>query len=257
MTKLNRSIDRGLAVLEVVHSCGTAPLALLAVRTGLPKPTLLRICKTLEARRWLLRRSSDGNYQIGSAFPQSGGLPNHFDRLVAVGKDEIVQLSHETGLGSDLAAGIGDGRVEIVDTTRVFKLHGVHPDSVGFRPSPILSALGTAFLYALSGAERVRALHELVSRLPREDAQALPGLANILQGISERGCAVRPEGHWGRAVDYGALPGAIAVPIVSEKEPIGAINLVWNASERSTEGVIDRYLGQLQAAARRIGQAYS
>lgn len=257
MTKLNRSIDRGLAVLEVVHTSGTVSLAVLAARTSLPKPTLLRICATLEARRWLLRRSNDGNYQLGSAFPQGDGSPNLTDRLVAVGKDVIVRLSRETGLGVDLAAGIGGGRIEIVDTTRVFKLHGVHPDSVGFRPSPILSALGTAFLFALSGADRAQALQDLADRLPREDFQALPGLATILKSIAERGYAIRPEGHWGRAVDYGALPGAVAVPIVAEKKPVGAVNLVWNASERSVESVVRDHHTQLQSAARIIGRAYA
>lgn len=256
MTKLNRSIDRGLAVLEAVHTSGTVSLALLATITGLPKPTLLRICATLEARRWLLRRSSDGNYQLGSAFPQSGGMPDRTDRLVAVGKEVIIRLSRETGLGSDLAVGIGGGRVEIIDTMRNFKVHGVHPDSVGFRPSPILSALGTAFLFALSGADRAQALQDLADRLPREDAQALNGLARILKSIAERGYAVRPEGHWGRAVDYGALPGAIAVPIIASKEPVGAVNLVWNANDRSVESVAKDHLLRLQTAARTIGRTY-
>ncbi|WP_299938406.1 helix-turn-helix domain-containing protein [uncultured Pelagimonas sp.] len=257
MTKLNRSIDRGLAVLEVVHTSGTISLAGLARHTDLPKPTLLRICATLEARRWLLRRSNDGYYQLGSAFPLGDGSPNLTDRLVAVGKDVIVQLSRKTGLGVDLAAAIGDGRVEIVDTTRVFKMHGVHPDSVGFRPSPVLSALGTAFLFALSGADRAQALQNLADKLPREDIQAMPGLAPILKGVAERGYAIRPKGHWGRAVDYGALPGAIAVPIFANKNPVGAVNLVWNASERSVDAVARDHHTRLQSAAHIIGRAFA
>ncbi|TMV05704.1 IclR family transcriptional regulator [Ruegeria sediminis] len=257
MTKLNRSIDRGLSVLEVVHTSGRISLAVLAARTSLPKATLLRICATLEARRWLFRRSSDGNYQLGSAFPQGNGMPNRVDRLVAVAKDEILRLSHDTGLGSDLAAGIGGGRVEIVDTTRRFQVHGVFPDTVGFRPSPVLSALGTAYLFALSGADRAQALQALASRLPREDVKALPGLASVLKGIAERGYAVRPAGHWGRAVDYGELPAAIAVPIVAGKEPVGAVNLVWKATDHSVEAVAKDHLSRLRSAARIIGRNYA
>lgn len=256
MTKLNRSIDRGLSVLEVVHASGTISLALLAARTDLPKATLLRICATLESRRWLQRRSSNGHYQIGSAFLPGDRMENRIDRLLAVAKDELVALNRDTGLASDLAAGIGGGRAEIVDTTRRFKENGVYPDTVGFRPSPTLSALGTAYLCALSGPERAKALKDLASRLPCEDAKALPGLARILKGIAERGYAIRPEGHWGRAVDYGALPAAIAVPIVAGKEPIGAVNLVWNASEHSVETVVKDHLARLQSAAHTIGQYY-
>lgn len=257
MTKLNRSIERGLTVLEVIHTSGVSSLAYLAAQTGLSKPTLLRICATLESRRWLIRRSSDGRYQLGSAFPQSGGVPDLVDRLVAAAKQEIVRLSEETGLGVDLAAAIGGGRTEIVDTTRVFKKHGVYPGSVGFRPSPILSALGAAYLSGLSKSGRAEALQELVNRLPREDAAALPRLPQLLKAANEKGYAARAHGHWGRAVDYGELPAAIAVPIMAQREVVGAVNLVWNAADQSVEDVASNHLSRLQSAARIIGQAYA
>lgn len=257
MTKLNRSIDRGLTVLEVVHASGAVSLAVLAARTGLPKATLLRICATLEARRWLLRRASDGRYQLASTFPHGGGTPKHIDRLVAVAKDELLRLSRETGHGSDLAAGIGGGRVEIVDTTRQFKVHGVYPDTVGFRPSPVLSALGRAFLSGLSSADRAQALRDLEGRMPRGDLQALPGLAATVRRIEARGYATRSEGYWGRAVDYGALPAAIALPIVAGPEVVGAINLVWTASDRSETQVATDHLARLRQAARTIGCLYA
>ncbi|WP_439111511.1 IclR family transcriptional regulator [Lentibacter sp.] len=257
MTKLNRSIERGMSVLEVVHTCGRIPLGALAARTGLPKPTVLRICKTLEQRRWLFRQSSDGCYQLGSAFPHGAGKPNRVDKLVAIGKGEIVKLSQETGLASDLAAETGGGRVEIVDTSRVFKVHAIYPDVVGFRPSPILSALGAAYLYAMTAAKRAIALQELVDQLPRDETKALPQLPDILSTIGARGYAVRSPGHWGRAVDYGALPAAIAVPIIAEGAPVGAINLVWNANNHCLEAVVKDHLAQLQTTAQTIGKTYS
>ena len=257
MTKLNRSIDRGLSVLDVVHSVGSCSLAGLTARTGLPKPTLLRICKSLEARRWLFRRLSDGNYQLGSAFPRIGGMGNRVDRLVAVGKEVIVGLSSDTGLASDLAAGIGGGRVEIVDTTRSFALHAIYPDCVGFRPSPILSALGAAYIFALTDAERGQNLEELSIRLPREEIKSLSRQATIFTEIRARGYAIRSPGHWGRAVDYGALLAAIAVPVLAGGEPVGSVNLVWNSSEGCAERMAMDHLGRLQLAARTIGENYS
>lgn len=257
MTKLNRSIQRGLAVLEVIHTSGASSLAFLAKRTGLSKPTLLRICATLEGRRWLIRRSSDGCYQLGSAFPHSGGMADSVDRLVAVGKEEIVRLSGETGLGVDLAAAIGKGRTEIVDTTRVFRKHGVYPDAVGFRPSPILSALGAAYLSGLSASALAETLRDLATRLPREDTAALPQLPRLLKTIAQQGYAARAQGHWGRAVDYGELPSAIAVPILAGAEPVGAVNLVWNASDRSVEAVARDHLPRLRSTAARIGRRYA
>ncbi len=204
-----------------------------------------------------MRRSGDGWYQLGSAFPSLGGLADLADRLVAVAKEEIVRLSEQTGLGVDLAAAIGEGRTEIVDTTRVFKKHGVYPDSVGYRASPILSALGAAYLSGLSKPELAEGLRGLVEKLPREDAAAVQQLPQILQAVTDKGYAARTHGHWGRAVDYGALPLAIAVPILADGEAVGAVNLVWNADDRSVEAVAKDYLAQLQQAAKAIGQAYA
>ncbi len=257
MTKLNRSIERGLMVLEVVHRSGASSLAFLADQTDLPKATLLRICATLENRRWIIRRSSDGCYQLGSAFPHSGGMPELVDRLVAVAKEEIVRLSEDTGLGVDLAAAIGEGRTEIVDTTRVFKKHGVYPDTVGFRPSPTVSALGFAFLMGLFETGDVETLQRVENGPSREIDGALPELSKSLKEGTKRGFAIRAHGHWGRAVDYGELPAAIAVPIISGTEAVGALNLVWNASDQRVEDVATAHLRRLRSAAKRIGQSYA
>lgn len=256
MTKLNRSIERGLAVLEVVHASGALSLAMLAERTDLPKPTLLRICATLESRRWLIRRNSDGYYRLGSAFPRADGRPKLVDRLVAVSKKEILQLSEKTGLAVDLAASIGGGRVEIVDTTRSFRKHGIYPETIGFRPSPVHSALGLAYLHAIPNDSRLQAVKDLAERLPRQDALVSAQLPKMMKAISAQGFAVRTAGHWGRAVDYGALPHAIAVPIVAGTEPLGAINLVWNASDYSVDTVVRCHLTRLCEYAKTIGAAY-
>lgn len=257
MLKLNRSIDRSLTVLEEIQSNGTCSLALLAEKTGLPKPTLMRICATLENRRWLIRRNSDGCYQLGSAFPNIGGMPEQMDRLVMVAKESIIRLSTQTGLGVDLAVGIGGGRTEIADSTRAFRRHGVYPEVIGYRPSPVFSALGLSFLAVLPAKDRAKALQVLAEKLPREERASLPGVQKLLERNLKRGYAVRADGHWGRAVDYGALPSAIAVPILANTHPIGAINLVWKADHATVDAVVKKHLLLLQKTAAAIGQNYA
>ncbi len=257
MLKLNRSIDRSITVLEVIQAAGACSLAVLAQETGLPKPTILRICATLENRRWLIRQKSDGCYRLGSAFPISGGKTEETDRLVAASKQEIVRLSTLCGMGVDLAAAIGDGRTEIVDSTRVFKQHGVYPEVIGYRPSPVFSALGLSFLSVSPAEEQTELLMKLAEKLPREERSVLPQLPQLLRTILKQGYAVRADGHWGRAVDYGALPSAIGVPIVADKTPVGAINLVWNADDARVETIVKSHLTNLRAAADVIGKNYA
>lgn len=86
---------------------------------------------------------------------------------------------------------------------------------------------------------------------------AITGLPAVLQGIARRGYAIRPEGYWGRAVDYGALPAAIAVPVTAGRDVLGAVNLVWNALDLTVETVAAQHLARLQAAAREIGRLYA
>ena len=243
MIKLNRSIDRGLSVIEIVFVSGAISLSVLAQKTGLPKPTLLRICATLENRRWLIRRSSDGFYMLGSAFPHASTVPDLVDHLISSAKETIVALTNETGLAVDLAASLGDGRVEIVDTTRSFKKHGIYPDAIGFRPSPSLSALGAAVLFAMPKTSYATVVPDLLARLPKEDRAAFAKLPELRKDFLTRGYATRAPDHWGRAVDYGALPSAIAVPIPGDGRHTP--HAVWTGGGRdSGQRIVRNDFGQ-------------
>lgn len=254
MTKTNRSIERGLAVLQLLAENGSSSLAALAAQTGLPKATLLRICATLEAQRWITKRSSDGCYKLGSGFPTLGGKPDLLDHLVGSAKAEILALSEATGLGSDLAGTIGRGRVEIVDTTRAFKAHEIYPECVGFRPSPFRSALGAAFLCGYAQQERAALVSELSARLSQNDQPSLERLTTIFSDFDAKGYTRREHGHWGRAVDYGALPNAIAVPLLRDGAPVGAVSLVWAAKREPIATVVKQHLPKLIATATAISR---
>ena len=103
---------------------------------------------------------------------------------------------------------------------------------------------------------RLQAVKDLAERLPRQDALVSAQLPKMMKAISAQGFAVRAAGHWGRAVDYGALPHAIAVPIVAGTEPLGAINLVWNARDYPVDTVVRCHLTRLCKYAKTIGAAY-
>lgn len=60
MTKSIRALERGLRVIEALDRRKVASLAALARATDLPKPTLLRVLKTLIEKGWAYRRVNDG-----------------------------------------------------------------------------------------------------------------------------------------------------------------------------------------------------
>jgi len=257
MTKLNRSVERSMKILEVVSGSGVTSLAFLADQTGLPKPTILRICATLVNQGWLTQSRSDRRYRIGSRFPRLGSAPDSIDALVEAGSSEIVRLSGITGLGVDLAAAIGNGRVEIVDTTRKYSEHGIFPDCIGYRPSPFRSALGCAFLAALDADERADVAAKLAVSTKGKDREAALSLPAKLQEIRTRGFATQEYGYWGRAVDYGGIPSAISVAISADEHIVGALSLVWLAERRSVDEVAKAHLERLTEAAKTIGQQFA
>ncbi|GGA27422.1 IclR family transcriptional regulator [Neptunicoccus cionae] len=253
MTKTNRSVERSMEILEVVSETGVSSLAFLAAQTGLPKPTVLRICATLVARRWLSQSRNDRRYRMGPRFPRMETAPVLIDALVEVGSGPIVELSVKTGLGVDLAASIGDGRLEIVDTTRQFSVHGIFPDCIGYRPSPFRSALGCVFLATLEDESRSKCITKLSATLTGSDRAAALEFPTKLADIKATEFAVREKGYWGRAVDYGGVPTAISVAIRFGPNAVGALSLVWLAEDYDTDTVVAQHLGRLHATAQTIG----
>lgn len=257
MTKMNRSVERSMKIIETVSISGVTSLAFLADQTGLPKATILRICATLVKQRWLSQSRNDSRYRIGPRFPRLVSVPDSVDAIIEAGKSEIVTLCEATGLGADLAVSIGSGRVEIVDTTRRFALHGIFPDTVGYRPSPFRSALGSAFLAALGAEEFSTYSAKLAANTRGKDREAALGFPAKLQEIHARKFAVREEGYWGRAVDYGGIPSAIGVAIRADNQAVGALSLVWLAERKTVESVAAAHLEKLTMAATAIGKQLS
>ena len=254
MAKLNRSVERSMKIIEVVSGSGVTSLAFLAEQTGLPKATIMRICATLVGQRWLSQSRSDARYRIGPSFPRLESEPDSVDALIEAGTSEIVALTKATELAVDIAVSIGNGRVEIVDTTRHFAQHGIFPDTIGYRPSPFRSALGSAFLAALSAEERSAQAAKLAAITKGRDREAALSFPKRLLDIQASGFAAREEAYWGRAVDYGGTPSAIAVAIRANGQPLGALSLVWLAERHTVASIASTHLEELNKAADAIGK---
>jgi IclR family mhp operon transcriptional activator len=183
--------------------------------------------------------------------------PTTIDTLVEAGASAILSLSDATGLGVDLAAPIGNGRVEIVDTTRNFSRHGIFPDCIGYRPSPFRSALGCAFLAALEPEQEAEYSARLAVHTTGKDRTAALALPAKLREVRAQGFAIREDGYWGRAVDYGGIPSAIAVAISAQSHAVGAVSLIGLAEQHSAAAIAKAHLKKLTETAEEIGKLYA
>jgi IclR family mhp operon transcriptional activator len=139
----------------------------------------------------------------------------------------------------------------------MFERHEIYPQCIGFRPSPFRSALGCAYLCGFQEQVRADMVADLSRRLSSDDWPRVKRLSESFQEYDILGYARRAPDHWGRAVDFGALPNAIAVPILQGHSSIGSLNLVWASERYSVEDVAERNLAQLRDTAASITRALS
>lgn len=93
-----QSVARALAVLKAFSGDEAfVPLAELARRTGMHKPTVLRLARTLAAEGFLVQRAADGAWRLG---PSAGAIGARYQAqfdVNAIIEPQLMELSAATG----------------------------------------------------------------------------------------------------------------------------------------------------------------
>ncbi|MFN3687154.1 IclR family transcriptional regulator [Salinarimonas sp.] len=211
------ALARGLEVLRAFRP-GDVELGNweLAERTGLPKPTLVRLTHTLTKLGYLVQTEAHGRYRLGvgvlalgyalltdlqvreRARPLMQALADEVDASVSLGsRDRLSMIYVETCRGPGhitLRLGVGD-RVPIGRT-----------------------AMGRAFLAALPETERAFLLDHLARREADDFPAILRGVEQAMRELAEKGFVVA-AGDWQPDVS------AVGVPVIL---PHGQISFALN-----------------------------
>jgi IclR family mhp operon transcriptional activator len=245
-----RGLERGLQVLDALSVCSGMTLRELHCNTSLPKPTLLRILATLEARGYVRRRIADGVWRRSARRSETGSLQG---LLLDVGSSVLDELCQRLRWPSDLAV-YDDGSMMIIETTRKKTPYGINWTGVGYRIPLLQTGLGRAWLSYCSDEEREVILSDLrASSSPFDRAASNPQL--IEQLISEtrtQGYGTRVQGFTLRKIGEEKTDG-FAVPVIARDRIIGCMNVTWLTSALDQQTAVTRYLGDVQTAAARIG----
>lgn len=217
--KFVTAVARGL---EVLRAFGAGDRQLgnqeIALRTGLPKPTVSRLTFTLTRLGYLRCSEADGKYALGSAVLGLG--------LAALGQMDVRRIARplmqalaEHTRGS-VNLGIRDQLgMTYIDTYRNAASYTVQLD-VGSRIPIAASSMGRAYLAALPERERKAVLGELRAADPAGWPGAKRGVEQALRDYEDRGFCMS-LGEWRREVH------AVAAPLVSSN---GAEILVFSCS---------------------------
>jgi len=258
MTELaNRSLDRGITILESLARNGASSLADLHRDCDIAKSTIRRLLGTLIEHRLVRRSVSDGLYRVTIALPAGANepIPQEMASLTDVAMPRAVELTKEVEWPSDVH--VLDGLcMRIVDSTRPLSPFHMYRGIINRRINMFGSATGMACLAVRTDSE--------IAEYDRLTA------GNMSIGLSRFGYTLKqfmPEIEKARARGYGIRLGvyrgetmlddglaAIAVPITVYEQPNAAISMIWPRAFQEPEEFAKRHLKPLEEAARRIAE---
>ncbi len=239
------ALARGLEVLRAFRpgevSLGNQELAL---RTGLPKPTVTRLTYTLCELGYLLHQPRDGGYQLGPAVLGLGYTMLSGLEIRDRARPLIRALAEEADCA--VALGVRDRlNLVYVECARGCSRITLALD-VGSRIPLATTAMGRAVLAALSPAERALALDEVRARdragFPRIEA----GVEKAVADYARLGF-VTSYGDWQREVH------AVGAPLILPgEEQVYALNCGGPAFLKDPRHLTEEVGPKLAELARRL-----
>ena len=261
--KIVRALNRGLDVLQAIQSANATSLHDLHLTTSLPKPTLLRILKTLVGRELVWQRLADGAYVASYTFSKRAGAIDEELHLAEAAAPVLADLCKRVRWPSILAVPRLDHMVVVETNQPMSDFDYIIPRPLGFRINMLRFASGRSYLAFCSQKERAAILARLRKSTRPGDALARnPAKLNkIFAETRERGYSLR-DPDFGGNYDQprsGADDGrnSIAVPVHFGGEIVGCINLTWVAKVAATKIIAERFLADLKKASQTIGDRLS
>lgn len=247
-----RSLARGLAVLRALNRApgGMASTTALAQACDVHRTTAKRLLETPRAEGLVRRGEKEGQYYLtfevrslsegfeDEAWIEQVALPSM--------RAAVPELLWPCDLGT-----VEGGFMVVRESTHRFSRLSQHRGMIGEKLPIFVTAIGRAYLAACSQEAR-EALLSLLSQ--RDDAVGAmardrPAVQALVDETVARGHAVN-AGEWAREAPF----AAVAVPLHSGTQLLGAINLVFPKAAVSEADLLQRYLPRLQQLAQRIGK---
>ena len=249
--------------MRTLQELGPASLKEIYNVSKLPRPTLLRILRTLESVGLIRRGIGDGLYRNSFRLEKLVYKLDETDRLAEIAAPIIDQLCKKISWPSDLAVLSNNGLyMELKETSRPNSPFLLNHDQIGHQVNLILSAVGRAYLAHCSSHElEILTAQLLESGLPEN--QMLPNKKKfdaMLETVRRRGYAVRDPSFGGGYPPFRSQfddgLDAIAVPLPYKGHIMGCISITWIRKAASIEKMSKNYLNILQSTASEIIDIY-
>lgn len=251
----NRSLERGIAIMETIARTGEVTLADLHRDTGIPKSTIRRLLGTLISCRIVRRSLADQKYRINITMTTGVGapVPDGAAQLIDVAVPILSDHTRRVDWPSDIQI-IDRGAMLVIDSTRPLSPFHLYRGIVNRTINIFGSATGQACLSAMS-EQRIR---DIIGHT-RGDARfgferfslSEEALFLEIEKARKRGFGSRLRQYRGETAINDGL-GAIAVPVHKDGEVFGAISLLFSRGLLSPQEMAKKHLESLTEAAHAI-----
>ena len=249
-TATTRSLDRAVDILEVLATRGPSALHDVQRLTGLPKSTSKRLLEALVRRNLVRRGLSDGLYRINVSIPRPGDA-SHVSRvasLVKAAAPHLVDLTRSIGWPADLHI-FHQGRMQIIETTHALSpFESGKPHIYDLELNVFAAASGIAYLSTLPDDQ----IRTLIRQLKSDDRLSLAAYRISAFRLLKEVDRARRTNFGRRLVSQSGLGkfDAVAVPIRSDAQGVGAISVWWPRAYQSTSEFWKMHGGEITRVAR-------
>lgn len=242
-----RGVSRALSVLRELNLNNGASILELHQATGISRPALYRIVRTLQQAGYLVADHEPESYRLT---PLVKCLSEGFDQdrwISDVAGPVLDRLQKKVIWPTDLFSFFDDAMI-MRRTTRTASPWTVDRAIVGYRIPLLLTACGRAYLAHLPDEIAQEVFERLRRSGHRDDAMAHDSrvVRHLLGKVRRDGYALREQGFMKQT-------GSIAVAVLDQDAlPRCSIAITYISSAMSTDEVIRRYAPPLKEAALEI-----
>jgi IclR family mhp operon transcriptional activator len=246
-----RSIERAMAVVELLAGSPRLTVAQVARASGLPRTTAYRVLRTLTLVGFASEWAETGTYGPGPRLIQIGHRSDPRQRLVEAVRPVARALGQKLRWPVALASVVGAEVVVLYSTDNESPL-AIDPQRPGVRLPVLESAAGLLHLAYATEAERALTL-ELVQE--KTGVPAGPAARAAQAAMQQKLATIRTQGY---AVyeREGRLTArrSIAAPVLGSQGLLGSLVLRFAASAIRSREEMARMIAAVRAAAAEVKQ---
>lgn len=233
-------VRRSFAVLEALSRRRASTLSVLTAETRLPRPTVVRLLKTLAALGYAQRLSREQGYRLTDRVLALAGSIRFVDHLVDAAIPHMSRFTAEHGWPLYLAT-LSYGAITVRHSTAPESPMSFEGAALNSARPLLISALGRVWLAFCSLEERQAILRDIGGLSARQQSALGAALDRIRRDGWAFTQAPRPTRIHG-----------IAVPVRHGARMLGSLSMRFPRSAMSEDEVAQRFGRRLQVLARAI-----